>query len=82
MREHQGPAHGLETATRQQLALDHEVQRAVAGVEIDVWPLPTRRPQSLREQRSFVGEVEHCERREGVQPLIFHGGRYFTELPL
>jgi flavin reductase (DIM6/NTAB) family NADH-FMN oxidoreductase RutF len=30
----------------------------------------------------FVGEVEHCERREGAQPLIFHGGRYFTELPL
>ena len=30
----------------------------------------------------FVGEVEHCERREGAQPLIYHGGRYFTELPL
>jgi flavin reductase (DIM6/NTAB) family NADH-FMN oxidoreductase RutF len=30
----------------------------------------------------FVGEVEHCERRAGAQPLIFHGGRYFTELPL
>jgi len=30
----------------------------------------------------FVGEVEHCERREGALPLIFHGGRYFTELPL
>jgi len=30
----------------------------------------------------FVGEVEHCERSEGAQPLIFHGGRYFTELPL
>jgi len=30
----------------------------------------------------FVGEVEHCERREGASPLIFHGGRYFTELPL
>jgi flavin reductase (DIM6/NTAB) family NADH-FMN oxidoreductase RutF len=30
----------------------------------------------------FVGEVEHCHRREGAQPLIFHGGRYFTELPL
>ena len=30
----------------------------------------------------FVGEVEHCERRPGAQPLIFHGGRYFTELPL
>jgi flavin reductase (DIM6/NTAB) family NADH-FMN oxidoreductase RutF len=30
----------------------------------------------------FVGEVEHCERREGAQPLIFHGGRYFVELPL
>jgi len=30
----------------------------------------------------FVGEVERCQRREGAQPLIFHGGRYFTELPL
>lgn len=30
----------------------------------------------------FVGEVEHCERREGAQPLIYHGGRYFTELPI
>lgn len=30
----------------------------------------------------FVGEVERCEQREGAQPLIFHGGRYFTELPL
>ena len=30
----------------------------------------------------FVGEVEHCEHRVGAQPLIFHGGRYFTELPL
>ncbi|MGZ8260466.1 MAG: flavin reductase family protein [Caldimonas sp.] len=30
----------------------------------------------------FVGEVESCARRSGAQPLIFHGGRYFTELPL
>ncbi len=30
----------------------------------------------------FVGEVEHCEWRAGEPPLIFHGGRYFTELPL
>ncbi|MEO6032067.1 MAG: flavin reductase family protein [Burkholderiaceae bacterium] len=30
----------------------------------------------------FVGEVERCERRIGARPLIFHGGRYFTELPL
>ena len=30
----------------------------------------------------FVGEVERCSRRDGAQPLIFHGGRYFTELPL
>ena len=30
----------------------------------------------------FVGEVERCQRREGAQPLIYHGGRYFTELPL
>ena len=30
----------------------------------------------------FVGEVERCERRVGASPLIFHGGRFFTELPL
>jgi flavin reductase (DIM6/NTAB) family NADH-FMN oxidoreductase RutF len=30
----------------------------------------------------FVGEVERCAARSGAQPLIFHGGRYFTELPL
>jgi len=30
----------------------------------------------------FVGEVERCSWRRGAQPLIFHGGQYFTELPL
>ncbi len=30
----------------------------------------------------FVGEVERCTARAGAQPLIFHGGRYFTELPI
>jgi len=30
----------------------------------------------------FVGEVERCEWRAGAAPLIFHGGRFFTELPL
>ena len=30
----------------------------------------------------FVGEVERCTHRPGALPLLFHGGRYFTELPL
>ena len=30
----------------------------------------------------FVGEVERCCRLDGAQPLIFHGGRYYTELPI
>ena len=30
----------------------------------------------------FVGEVERCRHREGTAPLIYHGGRFFTELPL
>ena len=30
----------------------------------------------------FVGEVERCSWRREAQPLIFHGGQYFTELPL
>jgi flavin reductase (DIM6/NTAB) family NADH-FMN oxidoreductase RutF len=30
----------------------------------------------------FVGEVEHCSRQPGASPLLFHGGRFFTELPI
>lgn len=30
----------------------------------------------------FVGQVEHCRRRVGVAPLVFHGGRFFTDLPI
>jgi len=30
----------------------------------------------------FVGEVEHCRHRAGASPLLFHGTRFYTELPL
>ncbi len=30
----------------------------------------------------FVGQVEHCASDAARSPLIFHGGRFFTELPL
>ncbi|AMO25378.1 flavin reductase family protein [Ramlibacter tataouinensis] len=30
----------------------------------------------------FVGEVERCSWRAGASPLLFHGGRYYTEHPL
>lgn len=30
----------------------------------------------------FVGEVERCSHRAGVPPLLFHGGRFYTEHPL
>lgn len=30
----------------------------------------------------FVGQVEHCRRRLGATPLVFHGGRFFTDLPI
>lgn len=30
----------------------------------------------------FVGEVERCEHRAGVAPLLYHGGRFYTEHPL
>jgi flavin reductase (DIM6/NTAB) family NADH-FMN oxidoreductase RutF len=30
----------------------------------------------------FVGQVERCVHREGASPLLFHGGRYYTEHPL
>ncbi len=30
----------------------------------------------------FVGEVERCSWRAGASPLLFHGGRFFSEHPL
>lgn len=27
----------------------------------------------------FVGEVEHCNHRPGAAPLLFHGGKFYTE---
>lgn len=30
----------------------------------------------------FVGEVEHCTHRVGAAPLLFHGGKFYTEHPL
>ena len=30
----------------------------------------------------FVGEVEHCAHRPGTPPLLYHGGRFYTEHPL
>ena len=30
----------------------------------------------------FVGEVEHCEHRVGASPLLYHGGKFYTEHPL
>ena len=30
----------------------------------------------------FVGEVERCSRRAAASPLLYHGGRFYTEHPL
>jgi flavin reductase (DIM6/NTAB) family NADH-FMN oxidoreductase RutF len=30
----------------------------------------------------FVGEVERCSHAPGASPLLFHGGRFYTEHPL
>ena len=30
----------------------------------------------------FVGEVECCSHRPGAAPLLFHGGKFYTEHPL
>jgi flavin reductase (DIM6/NTAB) family NADH-FMN oxidoreductase RutF len=30
----------------------------------------------------FVGQVAHCRRRIGATPLVFHGGRFFPDLPI
>lgn len=30
----------------------------------------------------FVGEVERCHHQPGASPLLFHGGRFYSEHPL
>jgi flavin reductase (DIM6/NTAB) family NADH-FMN oxidoreductase RutF len=30
----------------------------------------------------LVGEVERCSHQDGASPLLFHGGRFYTEHPL
>jgi flavin reductase (DIM6/NTAB) family NADH-FMN oxidoreductase RutF len=30
----------------------------------------------------LVGQVEHCDHQPGAAPLLFHGGRFYTEHPL
>ncbi|RYX96709.1 MAG: flavin reductase [Comamonadaceae bacterium] len=30
----------------------------------------------------FVGEVERCSHRQGASPLLYHGGKFYTEHPL
>lgn len=30
----------------------------------------------------FVGEVLHCQHRSELRPLLYHGGRFYTEHPL
>lgn len=30
----------------------------------------------------FIGEVERCAYRPGASPLLFHGGKFYTEHPL
>ena len=30
----------------------------------------------------FVGEVERCTHRPGASPLLYHGGKFYTEHPL
>jgi flavin reductase (DIM6/NTAB) family NADH-FMN oxidoreductase RutF len=30
----------------------------------------------------FVGEVEQCTHRAGAAPLLYHGGKFYTEHPL
>ena len=30
----------------------------------------------------FVGEVERCAHRDGASPLLYHGGKFYSEHPL
>jgi flavin reductase (DIM6/NTAB) family NADH-FMN oxidoreductase RutF len=37
---------------------------------------------TLGDHELFIGQVLRCHFQENAKPLIFHGGKFFTELPL
>ena len=41
-----------------------------------------RSPYREGDHTLFVGEVERCEHRDGASPLLYHGGKFYTEHPL
>ena len=62
---------------------------APASTAPHCWPVPlprlnasTGQPVQRGDHTIFVGEVERCEHREGASPLLYHGGKFYTEHPL
>jgi flavin reductase (DIM6/NTAB) family NADH-FMN oxidoreductase RutF len=49
---------------------------------VAVFECSHRRQHDEGDHVIFVGKVEHCRRRLGAKPLVFHGGRFFTDLPI
>lgn len=62
-------------------------QRGVGGVPLlpgaaAVFECRSRSRYDEGDHVIFVGEVEHCRATPGASPLIYHGGKFYTELPL
>ena len=39
-------------------------------------------PSLKRERDALIAEVERCRRDPAGSPLLYHGGRFYTEHPL
>ena len=61
-----------------------EVERSLRVLDgaVAVFECRNRSQHEEGDHLIFVGEVAHCRRRVGAAPLVYHGGRFFTDLPM
>jgi len=61
-----------------------EVERSLRVLDgaVAVFECAQRSQHDEGDHIIFVGEVAHCRRRIGATPLVFHGGRFFSDLSM
>jgi flavin reductase (DIM6/NTAB) family NADH-FMN oxidoreductase RutF len=64
-----------------QFALGHSGAPLIAGAAAS-FECRNRSRYEEGDHIIFVGEVEHCAQRAGASPLLFHGGKFYSEHPL
>ena len=76
-----GPLYGTDCPVAVVAQASPPEQKVLRGTLADI-VAQVREAGIKRAAVIFVGEVERCTHRAGAAPLLFHGGRFYTEHPL